>query len=443
MTAGKFQLVLIGLGGALILLQLLGLYLQMAGDYDGVIAVVLGQGALYLAAVFCVMRRAGRSLLWLIFVVAGILRIATVGFPPYLSSDIYRYVWDGEVQGAGINPYRYAPADDNLKALRDSAVFPNINRANYARTIYPPAAQLVFLAVTRISPTVLAMKIAMLAFDLATIYLLMRLLQDLRAPPERILIYAWHPLAVWEISGSGHVDAVVVAFLTAALLAWHRKMPAFTGTLIALATLVKFLPIAILPALYRRWDWRLPAALAVTVACLYLPYLSVGRDVLGFLPTYIGEEGLATGSGYFIVNLLSFITGWTPPALAYLAAAALLLAGLAALATRDAAKAGEARQLSWCLGLATALLVLVSPHYPWYFLWLLPLLCLVPRWPILILTAGSFILYAALENHSAGRELVFNSALYGSFLLAAVIQLWVHRRERRPAAVEETAGSER
>ena len=35
---------------------------------------------------------------------------------PFLSSDIYRYVWDGRVQAAGINPYAYVPADAALAA---------------------------------------------------------------------------------------------------------------------------------------------------------------------------------------------------------------------------------------------------------------------------------------------------------------------------------------
>jgi hypothetical protein len=444
-TARKFQLVFAALGGALTLLQLLGLYLQTAGDYDGAIAAALGQGALYLAAVFCLTRNGAnvRGLLWLILAVAVILRVATVEFPPYLSSDIYRYVWDGEVQGAGINPYRYVPADDNLKELRDSAIYPSVNRANYARTIYPPAAQFIFLGVTRISATVLAMKIAMLAFDLATIFLLLRLLKELRAPPSHIAIYAWHPLAIWEIAGSGHVDAAAAAFVTVALLACYRRAPFIAGLFLASAALVKFLPIAIVPALYRRWDWRLPAAFAATAICFYLPYLSVGREVLGFLPAYVSEERLATGGGYFIVSLISFVSGWTLPAVAYLAAALLLLAALAVLAMRDAAKGDWARQLGWCLSLATTLLILLTPHYPWYFLWLLPLLCLAPRWPVLILTTGSFVLYAVLENRSGARELVFNSVLYGSFLLATAGQLWVHRRERRSAAAEETAGSGR
>ena len=64
--------------------------------------------------------------------------------PPFLSTDIYRYVWDGKVQGAGINPFRYIPADRHLAFLRDTGIYPHINRRDSAHTIYPPGAQIIF-----------------------------------------------------------------------------------------------------------------------------------------------------------------------------------------------------------------------------------------------------------------------------------------------------------
>jgi alpha-1,6-mannosyltransferase len=48
-------------------------------------------------------------------------RLLLVGEEPFLSTDLYRYIWDGRVQAAGINPYRYVPADPALAALRDAA----------------------------------------------------------------------------------------------------------------------------------------------------------------------------------------------------------------------------------------------------------------------------------------------------------------------------------
>ncbi len=428
MKIGGHRLALVLLGAGLLLLHGVGLYLQTQASFDGVVAIALAEGVIYLAAVFCVTRlKASRRAVAFILLTAALPRIGTVVFPPYLSSDVYRYVWDGRVQGAGINPYRYIPADDALKSLRDDAIYPNINRAGYAHTIYPPAAQMIYFAVTRFSERVTGMKLAMLVFDVATMGLLAILLQGLGASPVRVLIYAWHPLTLWEIAGSGHVDAVVVAFLSLALLARQRRMAGLAGAAIALGTLVKFFPLVIAPAVYRRGDWRLPATFVMTAVALYLPYLSAGRQVLGFLPNYLGEERLTSGSGFYLLSLLSFLSGRSDlPTAPYLAAAALILACVALFVSFRRWPADNG-YLVGSLILAILFFVLVTPHYPWYFLWLLPLLCLVSYWPALLLTTASFILYAYLENRTPAREFLVNTLLYGSFLLAALIHLWVHR----------------
>ena len=44
--------------------------------------------------------------------------------PALLSTDMYRYVWDGRVQQHGINPYLYAPSSEQLRSLRDDTIYP-------------------------------------------------------------------------------------------------------------------------------------------------------------------------------------------------------------------------------------------------------------------------------------------------------------------------------
>src|SRR5687767_6013606 len=53
----------------------------------------------------------------LIFGFALLFRLLMLQTTPSLSDDIYRYVWDGRVQQAGINPYRYPPAAIELSDL--------------------------------------------------------------------------------------------------------------------------------------------------------------------------------------------------------------------------------------------------------------------------------------------------------------------------------------
>ena len=227
---------------------------------------------------------------------ASLMRLALLFVEPYLSTDIYRYVWDGRVQAAGINPYRYMPIAPEVSHLRDAAIFPNINRADYAVTIYPPAAQAIFLAVTRLGESVVAMKLGLLAFEVATIALLLALLHRLGSPPTRIVAYAWHPLPIWEIAGNGHVDIAMCALLMAGLLLFLHGRTLLAGVAVTLGALVKPTALLALPVFWRPWNWRLPLVVVLTAVLAYVPYLSVGSGVLGYLWGYVEEEGLASGS---------------------------------------------------------------------------------------------------------------------------------------------------
>ena len=167
----------------------------------------------------------------IILLVAVACRLVALLAEPYLSSDIYRYVWDGVVQHAHISPYRYVPGDAVLAFLRGphQSIFDKINRRDYAHTIYPPAAQALFYLITWISPTVTFMKTVMVLFEGVTMYALVALLRDLGVRREQTLLYAWCPMLVWEIAGSGHLDSAAMAFIALALLARYRKAACSDG----------------------------------------------------------------------------------------------------------------------------------------------------------------------------------------------------------------------
>jgi hypothetical protein len=152
--------------------------------------------AVYFGAVRLILRNAWPcGTVWIVLGVAVALRMLLLTVPPTLSSDIYRYLWDGRVQANGINPYRYIPADPALASLRDAAIYPQINRADYARTFYPPFAQMAFAAVGRIWDSVMGMRLAMLGFEApGTICLLTALLAAaamMAISPHYYWYFAW------------------------------------------------------------------------------------------------------------------------------------------------------------------------------------------------------------------------------------------------------------
>jgi hypothetical protein len=381
-----------------------------------------------------------RSALIIILAGAVAMRLALLFVEPYLSSDIYRYIWDGRVQAAGINPYRFVPKAPEVAQLRDAAIFPLINRASYAPTIYPPAAQALFLGLTRLGESVLVMKLGLLAFEAATVAAIIALLQRQGAPPTRVAAYAWHPLPVWEIAGNGHADAAMIALLLVGLLLFVRGRTVLAGVAATLGALIKPTALLALPVFWRPWDWRLPLAVALTIVLAYLPYLSVGAGVLGFLPAYLQEEGFASGSGsgFKLLWLVEQVTGPLPyGGTLYIGLAAFTLIGLAlAVGFRsDRSEEASMRSLAWLL---IAFLVLSSPHYPWYFLVLVPFLALAPSVTAWVLTLGGVLFYDALNNDVLPsyetRITVFTLAT----LAALTHDLWSGRRKVIAAPVGET-----
>jgi alpha-1,6-mannosyltransferase len=387
--------------------------------------VAMDQALLYLVAVWVVLNRPVNRWTFAIILVSALgARLICLFSPPFLSTDIFRYVWDGWVQAARINPYRYIPADPHLAFLRDLDIYPNINRRTYAHTIYPPGAQVLFLLITRIAGTVLWMKAGIVALEALTVWVLVKLLAAFNLRREQIVVYAWHPLLLWEVASSGHVDGAALPLIAVALLFYIRHKPGATGVALAAATLIKLYPIALFPALYRRSEWRnwkMPLATAGLIAAVYVCYTSVGPNVLGFLPEYAKEEGLESGSRYFLLTLVRNSLHWqTLPTMAFYGFAGLVLLGLALLAFSKS-EISSITAMRYGFAIATALMLLFSSHYPWYYLWLLPFLCLIPYVPMLYFITACFYLYTTqLANPGPAMYYMFQW-LYAT---TALLALW-------------------
>ena len=448
-------LLLIGAGMLVLARQLINEYDRYTIGFSGVSGYSV---VLYLAACLIVLTsEVDRYTFPIILAVAIVCRLVTLYPDPFLSSDVYRYVWDGVVQHAHINPYRYVPGDPALAFLRapNQDIFDNINRRDYAHTIYPPAAQILFYLITWVSPTLIFMKMVMVLFEGLTMWALVALLKHMGIRREQTLLYAWCPILIWEIAGSGHLDSAAMAYISLALLFRYRRQPVLTGIFIGLAILTKLYPAVLLPALMMRrepadlgvgrprslgrdqrhrsilrgWDWKMPLTVAALTAVGYAAYSSVGMMVFGFLGGYVKEEGIESGARYFLLELTQHIPGLhNLPTTAFYMVCVFTFAWLTFWALNAGTKLDASGAfLAPAFALATALMLLFSPHYAWYIAWLVPFLALLPNLSVLAYLTGFFYLYTTALAEPGPKMFLANEYLYALVLGATILQLILNK----------------
>lgn len=317
-------------------------------------------------------------LLYWIFGLAAVTQMILTLTRPTLSDDMYRYVWDGRVQAQGISPYLYPPNAPELSQLRDTEIYPSINRKNVV-TVYPPAAEATYALLWRIVPdNIHGFQIAMALGGLSAGVLLTGLLRDLNRTPSRVLIYLWSPLLAYETAHAAHVDGLVLPFLVGAWWARARERDWLTGILLGVATVIKFYPAVLLPFLWRprhpQGRWQMPLAFIATVGVFYLPYvITSGGDVLGFLPRYFRETFNVSPLVSGLKDILDWL-GWHSSNRMTLIAL-VIIALLACWAIVKPAPNAETA-IRRCI-LPIGIITLLSQNlFSWYMLWLLPLIAI-------------------------------------------------------------------
>ena len=391
---------------------------------------------------------------WTLLLIIGfgaVFRVVTLLPEPFMSSDIYRYAWDGVVQHAHISPYRYAPGDPALTFLRgpNQDLFNHINRRDYAHTIYPPVAQFLFYVITWLNASVTFMKLAMILFEGITVYALIEMLTAIGKQREVVLLYAWCPLLIWEIGSSGHLDSAVMAFIALALVARLRQRPIATGIFLGAAILIKFYPLILFPALWQRRDVKMPLTIAGLAVFSYACYARVGWLVFGFLGGYVQEEGVQTGTRYFFLQLVQHLPKLQHVSVnVYLSSVFLVFTALAfwswkaanpeanraqsSFGTRTFRLPGSASFLPEALLLSFALMLAFSPHYPWYIAWLIPFGVLLPNAPVFAYTLGLFYLSATILGAGTVESqyrlnCILYSCVFALLILEGMVRLWLDR----------------
>ena len=220
------------------------------------------------------------------FNTAVILRCIFLFSTPTLSDDYYRFAWDGHVVVEGYNPYQFTPIRSPQKLTMEMSQFELLSKMNSLDyySVYPPVLQAIFAATSYASgdnllENVMLLKLFILIFECISLYLLFQLLNYLKQPPERWLLYALNPLIIIELIGNVHFEAVMITGLLATFYFLTLQRNHIAAVCFTLAIGAKLLPLIILPLIWVKLGWKKGFIFATIVGLgiivMFLPFISM------------------------------------------------------------------------------------------------------------------------------------------------------------------------
>ena len=324
-------------------------------------------------------REDGKTLVPEILLFAFLFRLSLVPMETSLSSDIYRYIWDGRVQAAGkINPYLYPTADKHLAPLRDQEIYPYISRKE-ARTVYPAGAQILFRSLYQAglhSPA--ALKAAALAAEALTLLLLFLILKERGLPQNWIVIYAWNPLIIYELFYSGHLESFMLPPLMGFVYLFLRGRFRTAGALLGLAASIKLLPALLVVVVPPSKRLKIMLSFLIVFASTYLPYADAGKKVLGFLPSYFSDPYEIFNPGLPQIALLRAAKFFTLPSSSIRFVLFFCFLAFLILFIRRSQEHTDDLVTKCYIVLSGYILLIYPALHPWYLSVLIPFLCVIP-----------------------------------------------------------------
>lgn len=385
------------------------------------ISVLLAAGLIWMTSLLLGSHQVSTAATVAALALGLLMRLCYFGGPAFHEVDFNRYLWDGAVTAKGLDPYAEPPSnalaqrvtrsvsthgeaqsrDWALADLADEAgaVFDGV-RYNDLKTIYPPGAQLAFAIASLMKSFSLDVwRCLILAAEMLTMALLLLMLGHSARPRIYALLYWWNPLLIVQFAASAHMDALICPLLLATLWATWQQRNFLATIFLAVASAIKLWPLLLLPlaagrgTTCRRYLATSIWGLILSAVMLWpqLRHLGEGQNGLTLFALHWERNSFAFPLLLEVIQTiapsLESAANWSR----ILAAACVLTVTLVSLRAHPVSLQSHAR--SFALPVA-ALLLLAPTGFPWYYSWLLPLLCFWAN-PALILLGVLMALYYA------------------------------------------------
>jgi alpha-1,6-mannosyltransferase len=382
----------------------------------------------------------GRAALAVIAAFAIMFRLSLLSSPPILSTDIYRYYWEGKVIANGFNPYLYPPDAPQLASLRDP-VWEVLN-LKFLSASYPPFLELVLTLIYVAFHSVFSYKVVFSIVDMALVWVIYLVLRELKFGRENVIVYAWAPLPIIEVSQTGHNDPVVVLMLFVFFLLFLRAKSMLSANVLGLSVVSKLYPIFLAPVLLKRWGKRATTVFLVTVAAFYAPLVPMGLEVFRGLLFAINTSNFNGSIFPALLSLLESTGLFANPGLIVQAITYAVYAGILlwAIFSQHIIMFQKSSVMKMSFILIGALLLLNRSFFPWYVIWIVPFLAFFtsPSW--LLLSGTIFLGYVkydsfpppSYETVDPQTRLLIDVVQYVPFYILLVCELFRNWRNTRP-----------
>lgn len=362
--------------------------------------------------------RSARAVFFAIWIPAILLRLFLL--PTAVSDDVSRYLFEGKLVRAGINPYAQTADAESVSHYRD-AQWAMMNHKDKP-TAYPPLAQLIFAASGAVSYQPLAYKLLFILADLLTLGAVLKLLRSRGLSLAFSGFYALSPVVLVAFAGEAHFDSLMIAALMWGVHAYEVGRKQWAVVLASIATGIKWITLPLIPFFIgKRWI----VGVFVSAVVLMLPAIYFLDSIQLLLHGLFAFGGTRSFNG-MVYDLLLYGADLPRSVCNGIVLTAFVSVVLWRWLWRE--RTPPDSHLRWILG---TLIVLSPTVHFWYLAWMMPLVCLRPSLPWLTfsITAGS---YFFVWINAAGElgwllEQWQQYVLWGPFVLACVYEIWSTR----------------
>jgi len=212
-----------------------------------------------------------------------------------LSSDMYRYIWDGSLTNSHLNPYYFRPIDESMGIFRqNSDLYSRMGWTNQY-TVYPPFAQLIFYFAYK-SYVLFGFLGAKIIMSLPAIGLVFYLYKYYS--PKLVALYVINPIILFECFYGAHIDIWAVFFTVIAYHLFKSDKYKSSAVFLTLGIVSKIFPVIFLPVFLLDLIKRKKYSVAVSyffiasliVLAFYLPFIQESLFPITRYQSWVGDN---------------------------------------------------------------------------------------------------------------------------------------------------------